>query len=178
VRYVALLRGINVGGRNKVPMADLREVFEDAGFDSVRTYIQSGNVLFESKRAQKGLEDEIERALERHFRIPLVVVVRSHRQLDAIVKKAPRGFGTQPSKHHCDVLFLKSPLTVKKAVSAMQLREGVDELWPGTGVVYFRRLSARRVQSKLPKFAGTPEYQLTTIRSWSTTTKLLDMLDA
>src|SRR3546814_15546585 len=56
-RYVALLRGINVGGRNKVSMADLRAALEDDGLQSVRTYIQSGNVLFESDEPQASLED-------------------------------------------------------------------------------------------------------------------------
>ena len=121
-----LLRGINVGGKNPVPMADLRAALTDAGYDDVRTYIQSGNVLLSTDAPARGLEAAIEAVLADRYGTPIPVVVRSHRQLDAIVKKAPRGFGTQPSKHHCDVLFLKSPLTVKKAVSAMQLREGVD----------------------------------------------------
>ena len=69
-RYVALLRGINVGGRNKVAMADLREAFEDAGFRAVRTYIQSGNVLFDSTAARRSLETDIERMLEARFADP------------------------------------------------------------------------------------------------------------
>src|SRR5690606_29151666 len=69
-RYVALLRGINVGGKNNVAMADLRETFELAGYDSVRTYIQSGNVIFETSKAQKGLEKHIEGALEARFGLP------------------------------------------------------------------------------------------------------------
>src|SRR3546814_4374120 len=86
-RYVALLRGINVGGRNKVPMADLRAALEDDGLQSVRTYIQSGNVLFESDEPQASLEDRIEAALEGRFGFPILVVVRSHRQLRAVVQK-------------------------------------------------------------------------------------------
>jgi uncharacterized protein (DUF1697 family) len=60
----------------------------------------------------------------------------------------------------------------------VDLREGVDQAWPGTGVLYFERLSARRTQSRMGKIVGTPEYKRMTIRSWSTTTKLLDLLDA
>ena len=80
-RYVALLRGINVGGRNKVPMAELRTAVEDVGHTDVTTYIQSGNVLFTSSKPRASLEAGLERALERHFGFPLVVVVRSHAQL-------------------------------------------------------------------------------------------------
>jgi len=177
-RYVALLRGINVGGRNKVAMADLREAFEDAGHASVRTYIQSGNVLFESAGARKALEDDIERLLERHFEIPLVVVVRSHEQLRDVVERAPEGFGVAPDTYHSDVLFLKAPLTAKQARQVVELREGVDQVWPGTGVLYFARLSAARTKSRMSKIVGTPEYQQMTIRSWTTTTKLLALFDA
>src|SRR3546814_10908006 len=86
-RYVALLRGINVGGRNKVPMADLRAALEDDGLKSVRTYIQSGNVLFESDEPQASLEDPIEAALEGRFGLPILVVVCSHRQLRPVLQK-------------------------------------------------------------------------------------------
>ena len=77
-------------------MADLREAFEAAGYDAVSTYIQSGNVLFESDVAGGSLEADIEAMLERRFGVPLVVVVRSHRQLRNIVDKAPDGFGAKP----------------------------------------------------------------------------------
>ena len=177
-RYVALLRGINVGGRNKVAMADLRGAFEQAGYGGVTTYIQSGNVLFESDAPRAALEEAIEATLEQRFGVPLVVVVRSHRQLRAIVQKAPEGFGQEPDRFHSDVVFLRSPLTPSKAMRVVQLRDEVDQAWPGTGVVYFARLSARRTQSRMGAIVGTPEYQLMTIRSWSTTTRLLDLLDA
>jgi uncharacterized protein (DUF1697 family) len=177
-RYVALLRGINVGGRNAVSMAELRKAFEDDGYDDVSTYIQSGNVLFATSSAQKGLEGELESMLERRFKLPLVVVVRSHRQLRDVVQKAPAGFGQQPGTYHSDVIFLKAPLTSKQAMRVVQLRDGVDQAWAGTGVLYFARLSERRVQSRMSKIVGTPEYQQMTIRNWATTTKLLNLLDA
>jgi len=176
-RYVALLRGINVGGRNPVAMSDLRTAFEGAGYSSVGTYIQSGNVLFESDAQQASLEREIEVMLERRFGIPLLVVVRAHRQLRAVVNKAPGGFGTKPTTFHSDVLFLKAPLTSRQAMRIVEVRDGVDQAWPGTGVLYFARPSARRTQSRLSRIMGTPEYQRLTIRSWATTTKLLALLD-
>ena len=175
--YVALLRGINVGGRNKIAMADLRTEFETHGFDSVRTYIQSGNVLFDAAAAQKdSLEDDIESMLERRFGVPLVVVVRSHRQLRNVNDKAPAGFGRKPDTYHSDVIFLKGPLTSKQAMGIVELRDGVDQAWPGPGVLYFARLSQRRTQSRMGRIVGTPEYQRMTIRSWATTTKLLALL--
>lgn len=172
--YFALLRGINVGGNNKISMADLRHAFEAGGYGAVRTYLNSGNVLFQTDAEPAGLENEIESMLEQRLGVDLMVVVRSRRQLQNIVRKAPEGFGEEPGVYHSDVVFLKAPLTPRQALGVVELRDGVDQVWPGTGVLYFARLSARRTQSKMSKIVGTPEYKLMTIRSWSTTTRLLD----
>lgn len=177
-RFVALLRGINVGGRNLISMADLRKALEDEGYRGVSTYIQSGNVLFESDSPRTSLEDELEAVLERRLEIPPVVVVRSDRQLRNVVRRSPDGFGDLPGLYNSDVIFLKSPLSVDTAMGVIDPREGVDQVWPGTGVIYFARLSERRAQSRMSRIVSTPEYQLMTIRNWATTTKLLDLLTA
>jgi uncharacterized protein (DUF1697 family) len=156
-RYVALLRGINVGGKNLVPMATLRDAFIDAGFEDVSTYIEA--------------------ALEKRFGRELVVVVRSQRQLRAVVDKAPKDFLAFEGTHHRDAVFLKSPLTAAKAMKVVKLRDGVDQVWTGAGVVYFARLSAERQRSLMSKIVGTPEYQAMTIRSWTTATKLRSLID-
>lgn len=176
-RAVALLRGINVGGRNPVPMADLRDELTAAGLRAVATYIQSGNAVFATDAAVRGLEADLAARLERRFGTAIPVVVRTHRELRAVVADAPDGFGTRPDLHHSDVVFLKAPLTTAAAMRAVALRDGVDRAWPGRGVVYFERLSARRTESRLSRIMSTPEYQSMTIRNWTTTTKLLAMLD-
>lgn len=174
--FVALLRGVNVGGRNPVPMVDLRAVFEDLGFGAVATYIQSGNVVFTTADPASSLETRIEQALERRFGTELTVVVRSLAQVRGVVHEAPDGFGQSPGTYHSDVVFLKAPLTPAAAMKVVSKREGVDEAWPGKGVVYFRRLSARRTESRMSRIMGTPEYARMTIRNWNTTTRLLEML--
>jgi uncharacterized protein (DUF1697 family) len=175
-RYVALVRGINVGGRNNIAMADLRAAFAPR-YDAVETYIQSGNVLFETDAPARTLEREVEALLAEVLGRPLVVVVRSQRRLRAVVTGAPAGFGSTPDTHHSDVVFLKAPLTAARAMGVIEAREGVDQAWPGAGVVYFARLRARRAQSRMSRIVGTPEYQRMTIRSWSTTVRLLELLD-
>lgn len=177
-QYVALLRGINVGGRNPVPMADLRAVFEAAGYGAVTTYIQSGNVLFTADVPARTLEPTIEALLLECFAAPIMTVVRSRRQLRSVVSSAPPGFGARPDEYHSDVLFVRSPLTPARMLSVVQVREGVDRAWQGPGVIYFERLSVRRAESRMSRIVGTPEYRRTTIRSWSTTTRLLELLDA
>src|SRR3546814_18425155 len=101
--------------------------------------IQSGNVLFESDEPQASLEGRIEAALEGRFGFPILVVVRSHRQLRAVVRKAPEGFGQQPDLYHSDATFLKAPLTPKPAMRPVVSRDGVAQAWTGHGVLYFDR---------------------------------------
>src|SRR5215210_592345 len=138
-RYVALLRGINVGGKNLIPMPALKTAFQDAGFDDVRTYIQSGNVLFSAPTASSSaLTTQVETMLRKAFdHYAASVVLRSRSQMRSIVDKAPKGFGTDPITYRDDVLFLKAPLTAKTVVASAPTKEGVDRIWPGSGVVYF-----------------------------------------
>ncbi len=176
--YVVLLRGINVGGKNIVPMAALRECLEDLGFSNVSTYIASGNVILESDRPSDEIRTQIEQALSERFktdgeRIKALVLTRD--QLQAVVDGKPKGFGEQPDKYHSDAIFLMD-IDPAQAMSVFRPREGVDLVWPGDGAIYSQRLSARRTESRLSRIVGTPEYKSMTVRNWSTTTKLLDML--
>jgi uncharacterized protein (DUF1697 family) len=174
---MALLRGINVGGKNPLSMADLRAVLEDAGYEAVQTYIQSGNVLFQTEAPRQGLEESVQALLAEQLGCSAVVVVRSHRQLSSVVGSAPDGFGADPATHLSDVVFLKGPLTSAQAMRVVSLREGVDRAWAGKGVLYFDRLAECRSRSRFSRLVSTPQYQRMTIRNWSTTTRLLAMLD-
>src|SRR5688500_2211865 len=175
-QYVALLRGINVGGKNLVKMADLRAAFESMGFADVATYIASGNVLFRTPRQRReSLGDGIESELTRRFGTELKVVLLTQPHLKDVVEGAPRGFGGD--LHLWDVVFVRKPLTVKKAFGVVEIREGVDRAWPGRGVLYFSRLAAKATGSRLNKVASLPEYKNMTIRNWSTTTKLLTLME-
>jgi uncharacterized protein (DUF1697 family) len=176
LRYLALLRGVNVGGKNPVRMADLRDTFEGMGFDDVATHIASGNVLFRAPRQRRDeLATRIESELSRRFGTELRAVLLTDGQLRGVVEGAPRGFGAETES--CDVIFVRKPLTAAKTFAAIETKEGVDRAWRGTGVVYFSRLAARASSSRISRFAMRPEYQNVTIRSWSTTRKLLAVMD-
>lgn len=175
--YVALLRGINVGGNNLIRMPALAEAFTDAGYGDVRTYIQSGNVLFTTDRdGGPPLELELERMLHERFGLQIRVVVRSHAELTATVAAAPADHGSPLLRS--DVIFLKHPLTVEAALAEFpELREGVDSVAPGPGAIYFSRVDAQASKSRLTKIIGTANYQSMTIRNWRTTTKLLELMN-
>jgi uncharacterized protein (DUF1697 family) len=176
-QYVALLRGINVGGNNLIKMAELRISFEKLGFQNVSTYIQSGNVLFGAQeKNQTKLTDQIESGLSKTFKYQSRIVVRSFKQMKEIVKFAPKSFGQDPTTFRYDVIFLKEPLIAAEAMKSVTVKEGVDEAYKGHGVLYFSRLIERASQSHLARIITKPVYQSMTIRNWNTTTKLLKML--
>jgi uncharacterized protein (DUF1697 family) len=175
--YVALLRGINVGGKNLIKMPALKARFESNGFEKVSTYIQSGNVVFVSPETRSAtLTERIESILAATFNYVPMVVVRSRKQMRAIVVKAPKGFGAKPARYLYDVVFLKEPLTARAAMSRIDTKPGVDEACAGTGVLYLSRLAARATQSRLNRIASSPIYPSVTIRNWNTTTKLLELM--
>jgi uncharacterized protein (DUF1697 family) len=177
-RYVALLRGINVGGKNLIKMPALKACFEANDFEDVATYIQSGNVLFASPETRAAaLATQIEEMLGEAFAYDATVVVRSHRQLRSIVERAPKGFGAEPAAYRYDVIFLKEPLTARSAMAHVPTNPAVDRAHAGTGVLYFSRLTAKATASRLGKIVGSPIYPSVTIRNWNTTTKLLALLD-
>jgi len=105
-------------------------------------------------------------------------VLRTRAQMRSIEERAPDGFGRQPDRYRYDVLFLKSPLTANAAIESVPVREGVDHVDAGPGVLYFSRLSSRASQSRLSRIVSMPIYQSMTIRNWNTTMKLLKMMDA
>jgi uncharacterized protein (DUF1697 family) len=176
--YVALLRGINVGGSNLIKMPALKACFESQGLRDVATYIQSGNVLFTAGRSnQLVLTREIETALSKTFTYRSRVVVRSFEQMKAVVEGAPRGFGRRPAAYRYDAIFLKDPLTADEAMKSMTAKPGVDRAFAGNGVLYFSRLISKAAQSHLSRVVGKPDYQNMTIRNWNTTGKLLELMD-
>ena len=179
-RYVALLRGINVGGKNLIPMPALKECFEDAGFTDVRTYIQSGNVLFSAPTANaRELTGRTERIIRTTFsHYDASVILRSKAQMRKVVAEAPKGFGSKPDAYRYDAIFLKAPLTSKAAIKEVEMKEGVDQCWTGTGILYFSRTVQGITSSRINRIVGRPIYQQMTIRNWNTTTKLRELLDA
>lgn len=178
--YLALLRGINVGGKNKVPMAALKTLLEEIGLEDVSTYIASGNAMFRSKLAAKTIARKIEDGLTSTFKLDdelVKVLVLSHAELKAVIDKRPKGFGDEPDKYHSDAVFLMD-IDRDEAFALFKPRDGVDKVWPGDGLVYSQRLSAERTKSRLSKIMESPLYKSMTIRSWQTTQKLLELLEA
>jgi uncharacterized protein (DUF1697 family) len=176
-RYIALLRGINVGGNNLIKMIELRSSFAEMGFGDVETYIQSGNVIFSSKLTNKAkLTALIEEALSEAYSYESKVVVVSASEMERVVAQAPKGFGKDPVQYRYDVLFVKGPLKTSDALKEIPTAPGVDTVNAGDHALYFRRLVSKATQSKLSKLVQRSVYKNLTIRNWNTTMKLLHMV--
>jgi uncharacterized protein (DUF1697 family) len=178
--FLVLLRGINVGGKNRVPMTELRTLLEGLGFSGVSTYIASGNVIVTSDRNAGEIAALIEAELPTAFPLDNDVVralVLTDGQVQDIVDDRPEGFGDQPGRYHSDAIFLIG-IDAAEAMPIFDPRDGVDRVWPGDGVVYAQRLSAQRTKSRLSSIMKSPLYRSMTIRSWNTTRKLADMMKA
>lgn len=179
-RYLVLLRGINVGGKNKVPMAPLRALLESHGHTAVSTYIASGNVLLSSNKTPAAIKQELEEALPKAFKLDsklIAVLVLTLAELRDIVRKRPKGFGDDPETYHSDAIFLMG-IDAVTAMAVFDPHPEVDRVWPGEGVVYSQRLSTQRTKSRLSKAISTPLYKSMTVRSWATTLALLERMEA
>jgi uncharacterized protein (DUF1697 family) len=167
MRWIALLRGVNLGARNKVPMAELRALLEEAGYKNVSTYIASGNVLLDGPRGARALAKALEQLIADSFGVKTIAILRTPRALAATVAKHP--FDDTSETH---VAFLAAR---PRAANVSRL-EAVD---PAAAVVlgtdlYLRlprgvhgsRLSIARVESLLGVQA--------TLRNWRTVVALAD----
>lgn len=181
--YVVYLRGINVGGKNNVRMADLKALLTDAGFLHVQTYIQSGNIVLQSNLDAERIQQKVEQLLLENFELNserLKVLALSKTVYQAIIEEAPNHFGksSDGKDYRYDVLFPIN-MTVEKAMEDLPVREGIDTAWLGKHVIYYRRPGPSHpdyTKSGLNRLPKKAVYQSLTLRNWKTTVKMWDML--
>ncbi len=174
--HVALLRGINVGGANKVPMADLKRVFEQLGHRDVATYINSGNVLFDAEGHDEiALATHAEDALETEFGFRPRVLVRTGSDIQAIAQAIPADWVNDPTMR-TDVVYLLDGVDARAASAQLEPREGIEHVRhaPGAFIWMVSRRDATR--SRLVRMAGTPLYRQATVRNVNTARRLAAMV--
>jgi uncharacterized protein (DUF1697 family) len=175
--YVALLRGINVGGNNIIPMAALAQTFTKLGFANVKTFIASGNVIFSSgKQDLRKLEDKIEKALEKQFDYEAKVVVKSKPEMDAIIA----ALWKKPSASmRYYVMFLRHAINKKTVIDQFEPRPGVETLTYAPGALLWAADKNKLGKSTVAKkMLAKPIYQEMTVRNLNTTKKLGELMDA
>lgn len=175
--YIAFLRGINVGGKNLISMKTLCEVLSEAGFENVRSYIQSGNVFFSSSNAnQAGLAAQIKQSIQKKFTLAVEVVVFSEVEWRGIIEAAPAWWGKDSEWKH-NILILMKPTSMSDVMAAIgEPKLDIEQMQAGKRVVYQSvsfKLFGRTTASRL---VGKPIYKDITIRNYNTATKLAALL--
>lgn len=177
MQYLALLRGINVGGNNKVPMSDLRDCFEGLGFTEVSTYINSGNVFFSSDETDEvTLVERCEAAIEKRFGFPIVTMVISQKEFVGAMEQAPKWWGNGEKDVRSDALFVIPPTTTQQVRSELKAKaDGPDKFAEHGQVIFWSLPMAAYTKSVVPKIIGTKIYRSVTIRSSTTSRKLYEL---
>ena len=179
LKYLALLRGINVGGKNIIPKDDLRECFEDLGFSAVRTYIQSGNILFRSSQTRtRELTQLIESRLSQRFNYPAQAVVLSYRKYRLAVAAAPADWGVDDNQKH-NALFMMAGARAPQVLAELAIPPKVEfeTVTIGPGVVFWSVSKAKFGMSAVSRLAAMPIYQKMTVRNHNTVFKLLNLFE-
>jgi uncharacterized protein (DUF1697 family) len=174
MKWVVLLRAVNLGARNKVPMADLRGLLEEAGYGDVRTYIASGNVLLDGPGSGAAVSRKLERLIADAFGVTTTAIVRKPAELAAVVADHP--FGRDTSRTH--VVFLAKRPTAKAAESLAAADQSPDKAVLAGKHVYVRYAAgvqgARLSPAQLEKLLGVPA----THRNWRTVAALAELAAA
>ncbi|MFM0483006.1 DUF1697 domain-containing protein [Paraburkholderia strydomiana] len=164
-RYVAFLRAVNVGGTGKLPMAELRTMCEAVGFTNVRTYIASGNVVFDSKLAEASVKSRLERCLEEYAGKPVGVAVRTSNELAQVLTANPF---KSAAPNRTVAIFLDTPPPADALTHASGQRE--EEMALGTREIYVHYNNGM-ADTKLK----IPAARTGTARNMNTIAKLVDM---
>jgi uncharacterized protein (DUF1697 family) len=176
--YVALLRGINVGGNNKVEMPRLRQAFESLGYGRVSTYINSGNVVFEASQSDiRSLSTAIESAVESRFGFTIKTLVVKSESVLKIAAEVPADWVNDGAEMKCDVLFLWPEIDSPAVLDQLDHRPGIDELLYFPGAVVWRVLRKDYGKSGMNKLIGSEVYKKSTARNINTVRKLAQMID-
>jgi uncharacterized protein (DUF1697 family) len=172
MKYVGLLRGVNVGGNNIIKMGDLRQAFEKSGFKAVKTYLQSGNILFESEESNiNRITEVIREHLFKTFKYDDWVIVKTCEQLQKIASEVPPDW-KQDNALRRYIAFIRDPVPVRDVVGVIKPKEGVDFIQVGDGVVYLSTLLSGLTRSGFTKLAGHPVYKDISIRNFTTVQNL------
>ncbi|APH06603.1 cytoplasmic protein [Bacillus weihaiensis] len=174
--YVALLRGVNVGGKNKIKMAELRDLLESMGLKRVRTYIQSGNIVFESNDNEESLQIQIEKKIEEEFNFSVSVILRTALELEKIVQNCPFSEKEMSEAEALAVgeslyvaLLLKSP--PQETIERLNKYKNEYETYKNENrevyLLFYNSIRNSKLANQLQKL-GTP----VTIRNWRTLNKL------
>ncbi len=172
--HVALLRGINVGGKNKVEMVRLKETFQRLGHTDVSTYINSGNVIFSAAQPSRS---DIESAIAHDFGLDLMVLLRDLSTMEQVSNELPDTW-VHDKTAKTNVMFLDDPLDQPGLVDELGGKPGIDRVRYAPGAILWNVAAENWTKSGMMKLASRSLYKQMTVRNVNTFRKLLDLMRA
>jgi len=174
--YVALLRGVNVGGNNMINMKALKESFKALGFVRVQSYINSGNIIFATTESDaRKLEQKIEEMLSRDYELGSKVVVRSVAEMDQLVQSLPARWGDDTGWRY-NVIFLRHTIDSEDILKDVPVKEDIEELIYRPGTLLWSAEASQATRSNMAKLSSRKVFQDMTVRNLNTTRKLCDLM--
>ncbi|MBC7707863.1 DUF1697 domain-containing protein [Polaromonas sp.] len=176
MKYVALLRGINVGGNAKVEMPRLKKVFESVGCTAVSTYINSGNVVFDDNRPRDMLTERIEDAIAKEFGMDIKIVLRDEASIQAICRISPASW-TNDSNQKTDVLFLWEEIDDPSIIDRVVINPDIENVRYAGGALVWNIGRENATRGGGVKLIKTDMYKLMTVRNINTVRKLQELME-
>jgi len=174
--FVALLRGVNVGGNNMISMSALKKSFEALGFNDVVTYINSGNIIFKSKEADaRKLETKIEKMLSKEYQLESRVVLRSLSEMEKVVQNLPKNW-TADRDWRYNVIFLRHTIDSEKILAELEVKKDIEEVVYCPGALLWSAQISELTRTNMLKLSSRKMYLDMTIRNQNTTRKLYELM--
>ncbi|MEI5993107.1 DUF1697 domain-containing protein [Candidatus Enterococcus mansonii] len=175
--YIALLRGVNVGGKNRVVMSTLKECFEHHGFRNVVTYLNSGNVIFSSEETDSlRLAKDCEQLIESEFGLPITVTILSGEALLEALEQMPDWWNADKESKHNAIFVIPPTTTEEVIVSVGEAKEEYEKVAHHGGVIFWSAPIKTFSRTRWSKIVGTKLYDRITIRNANTVNKLAELV--
>ncbi|HDX9628649.1 TPA: DUF1697 domain-containing protein [Bacillus cereus] len=173
--YIALLRGINVGGHKIIKMADLKEMFESIGLKQVKTYIQSGNIVFKSEEDITFLKERIQSEIKNVFDFDVPVILKTNEEFINIINNVPYETDALLERENIHVAFLANSLTADESKQLLMYKSEMEDCYIDEKVVYLFFKNSIRNSKLMNQFQKlhTPA----TVRNWRTVNKLKAIIE-
>ena len=174
--FVALLRGVNVGGNNMISMSALKKSFEGIGFTHVTTYINSGNIIFKTKEADaRKLEKRIEQMLSKEYQLDSKVVVRSLAEMEKLVESLPPTWSND-SRWRYNVIFLRHTIDSEAVLEDLPFKDDIEQISYRQGTLLWSAQVTEFSRTNLQKLSSRKIFQDMTVRNLNTTKKLYELM--
>lgn len=174
--YVALLRGINVGGKNKVDMKVLKQTFERAGMNDVVTYLNTGNIIFSNDCLSKDeLSQVLEKAIHDEFGLQIKVVVRNIDDISRIIKAIPE-IWKNDTEMKSDVLFLWDEIDDESVLMSLDIKPSIETVIYIPGAILWSVDKKNVTKSGMTKIIGSTIYKQVTVRNVNTARKIYELM--